>query len=133
MRTLAEALDLIAAGWNIASEISDRAVVARSHARNGHAERAEEIAAEIDALQRATFYHENPQGTWDGDRADGIVWRMSTEAWADMAVHAYRLTRYLVTPFGTTQAEAEAHARTCRRPRLPFTLKRVDQFEREAA
>ncbi len=133
MNTLEDALAKIAQGWNLSQDIAERAVLARSHAQKGHAARAEEVAAEIDALQRATFLHENATGTWDGDRVDGIVWRLSTAAWADMTVQATRASRYITTPFGTSLNDAEAHARNIRRPRLPLTLERVDQFQRAAA
>ncbi|KGM50643.1 hypothetical protein [Pseudooceanicola atlanticus] len=133
MLTLNEALSKIDQGWNLSREISERAVIVRSHAQKGHVERAEEVAFEIDTLQRAMFHRSNPTSVWEGDRTDGIVWRMSTAAWADKAVHGYLLSRYLVTPFGTSHDNAEALARRILRPRLPLSLERVDQFQRVAA
>lgn len=133
MQTLDETLSKIADGWKVSREISERAVLARSHARKGHKARAEEYAAEIDAIQRAVHLKEGHMGAWDGDRTDGILWRLSTEAWADMAVHGVYLSRYITTPFGTTQSEAEAWVRRVRRSRLPLTIERVDAHQRAAA
>lgn len=109
MKDIQDALADTQAGWDAHHEIADRAVLLRSHATRGHTERAEEIASEIDTLQRAQSLRSGE--AWDADRTDGIVWQIDYLTFANATVHGYKRSRYFVTPFGTSIEDAQRHAR----------------------
>lgn len=109
MQPFHTALALIAEGWSPRYEITDRAVVMRAHACAGNHQRAEEYAAEIEALQRA---YDAKTGRKPAPMPEWAVaeWKLSPAIWGAALMQAYLLPRGVWAAEGWTAVNVAANA-----------------------
>lgn len=110
MQTLTEALSDVAAGWSPDREIIDRAILMRGHAKDGHMQRAEEYAVEIEALQAALFARTTKAAGFGFPRVmlEGeSEWKLSHMVWANILMHGVYCERGI---WASAECDAETVA-----------------------
>lgn len=116
MRTLTEALANVTAGYSAQSDITARAALMIGHAKAGNMHRAEEYAAEIEALQRAVLRTPGVMPAWAASK-----WQISHLAWGAMLAHGWLAGRGVWAAPGWTAENVAAEAHRCH-PLRTFTI-----------